>query len=117
MGSASIRTGVSIPPAEEIGLRERKKQRTRRTIERVALDLFARHGFHATTLAQIAHDAEVAPSTLHAYFSAKEDILFSFHDRFCVTARERIVVRPDSERAIDALQSAVSDDVPAFTDD
>jgi Bacterial regulatory proteins, tetR family len=49
-----------------MGLRERKKLRTRQTIERTAMQLFAKHGFHATTLAQIADAAEVAPSTLHA---------------------------------------------------
>jgi AcrR family transcriptional regulator len=108
---------VSRPPGEELGLRERKKQRTRRTIERAALDLFARHGFHGATLAQIAHDAEVAPSTLHAYFPAKEDILFGFHDRFRESARRRIVDRPRSERAIDAIQAWVSEDVPALADD
>jgi AcrR family transcriptional regulator len=53
-------------PEEEIGLRERKKLRTRRAIERVGLDLFARTSFQETTLAEIAKAAEVAPSTLHA---------------------------------------------------
>ena len=36
------------------GLRERKKQRTRETIARAGLELFSAHGYHATTVADIA---------------------------------------------------------------
>jgi AcrR family transcriptional regulator len=104
-------------PEDGVGLRERKKRRTRRTIERVALDLFAGSSFQATTLADIARTAEVAPSTLHAYFPTKEDILFAFYDRFIQTARRRVVDRDLSESLIDAIQAWVSEDVPAFADD
>jgi AcrR family transcriptional regulator len=104
-------------PDDEVGLRERKKLRTRRTIERVALDLFTNSSFQATTLAEIARAAEVAPSTLYTYFPTKEDILFAFYDRFIQTARQRVVDREPSESLIDAIQAWVSEDVPAFADD
>lgn len=104
-------------PDDGIGLRERKKLRTRRTIEHVALDLFASSSFQATTLAQIARAAEVAPSTLHTYFATKEDILFAFYDRFIQTARRRVLDRDFSESLIDAIQAWVSEDVPAFADE
>jgi AcrR family transcriptional regulator len=104
-------------PDDEIGLRERKKLRTRKTIERVALELFARAGFQGTTLAEIAGAAEVAPSTLHAYFPTKEHILFAFYDRFIQTARQRVLDREPPESLIDAIQAWVSEDVPAFADD
>ena len=42
------------------GLRERKKQRTRDTIAKVALELFVEQGFHATTIKQVADAADVA---------------------------------------------------------
>lgn len=115
--AATIWVGMVSLPDEGIGLRERKKLRTRRAIERVGLDLFARTSFQETTLAEIARAAEVAPSTLHAYFPTKEDILFAFYDRFITTARERVLNRDASENMIDAIHAWVSEDVPAFADD
>lgn len=62
------------------GLRERKKDRTRATITRVALQLFARDGFHATTINDIAEAAEVAPRTVSTYFPSKEGIVFDVYE-------------------------------------
>jgi AcrR family transcriptional regulator len=62
---------------ENPGLRARKKERTRATITRVALELFARDGFTATTLAAIADAADVSPRTVSTYFPSKEGIVFA----------------------------------------
>jgi AcrR family transcriptional regulator len=93
-------------------LRERKRARTRATIISAALELFANNGYQGTTLAQIADAAEIAPSTLHAYFPAKEDILFSGQDEATATARERILKRPADETLTDALLAWLEDIVP-----
>jgi len=58
-----------------VGLRERKKARTRALIQEQALRLFATRGYEETTAEQIAAAAEVAVSTLFRYFPTKADIV------------------------------------------
>jgi AcrR family transcriptional regulator len=57
-----------------MGLRERSKARRRATIILAALELFAERGYDATTVADIAAAAEVAPRTVALYFPSKQDI-------------------------------------------
>ena len=61
----------------EPGLRERSKARRRAAIIRAAFELFAERGYDATTVADIAEAAEVAPRTVSMYFPAKQDIAMS----------------------------------------
>ncbi len=62
---------------EHTGLRERSKARRRAAIIRAALELFAERGYDATTVADIAAAAEVAPRTVAMYFPSKQDIAMS----------------------------------------
>jgi len=57
------------------GLRERKKQKTRESIQRTALRLFEKHGYEETTIEEIAAAAEISPSTFFNYFPTKEDVV------------------------------------------
>jgi AcrR family transcriptional regulator len=61
----------------EPGLRERAKARRREAIIRAAYELFAERGYDATTVANIAEAAEVAPRTVAMYFPSKQDIALS----------------------------------------
>lgn len=45
-----------------------------------AVKVFARQGFHQSTVAQIAKEAGVADGTIYLYFKNKDDILVQFFD-------------------------------------
>lgn len=57
------------------GLRERKKQKTKESIQRKAMRLFQNRGYEATTVEDIAAAAEISPSTFFNYFPTKEDVV------------------------------------------
>jgi AcrR family transcriptional regulator len=90
------------------GLRERKKQQTRETIERVALKLFAERGYDETTLADIAEAADISPRTIFAYFESKDDILFCEEDSFLDRMKETLDRRPPGSTTVDALRDFIS---------
>ncbi|HTK65947.1 MAG TPA: TetR family transcriptional regulator [Pseudonocardia sp.] len=66
-------------PAEpQLSLMERRRQSAMQEIADVALELFARDGFEATTVEAIAARAGCSPRTFYRYFGSKEDVMF--HD-------------------------------------
>ncbi|GKQ41019.1 TetR/AcrR family transcriptional regulator [Streptomyces sp. A012304] len=60
-----------------LGLRERKKIKTREAIRAATYALVDEQGYEATTIEQIAERAEVSPSTVLRYFPTKEDIVLT----------------------------------------
>jgi AcrR family transcriptional regulator len=86
------------------GLRERKKQRTREQIIEAAIGLFAERGYHATTIADIASAAEVAPRTFFSYFPSKEAVVFHNVDRNLDALASALRDRLPGETAFDALR-------------
>jgi AcrR family transcriptional regulator len=94
--------------ATKLGLRERKKQQTRETIQRAALRLFAERGYDQTTLADIATAANVAPRTIFAYFESKEDILLCEENGFLSQLKRRLDERPAGTTTVDAIREFLS---------
>ena len=62
--------------ADEMGLRDRKRQRTRQALISAAMRLFAEKGYEQTTVAEIAAGAEVSTKTFFNHFASKDEVLF-----------------------------------------
>ena len=90
-----------------IGLRERKKQRTREAIQREAMRLFGERGYDATTIEQIAEAVEISPSTFFNYFPAKEDVVF--YDEADPAVADIFLSRPPDEPLGVALRQTVTE--------
>ena len=81
--------------AQPTGLRQRKKQKTRESIQRTALRLFEKQGYEQTTIEQIAAAVEISPSTFFNYFPTKEDVVL--YDAYDPMAIRLFLERPKDE--------------------
>ncbi|MEU2335916.1 TetR/AcrR family transcriptional regulator [Streptomyces sp. NPDC006654] len=95
---------TSYPPADipRLGLRERKKIKTREAIRSATYALVEEQGYDATTVEQIAERAEVSPSTVFRYFPTKEDIVLT--DEYDPLMLEELRTRPADEPWPDSLR-------------
>ncbi len=96
--------------ARHLGLRERKKLKTRMAIRDATYALIKEQGYDATTVEQIADRAEVSPSTVFRYFPAKEDIVLTDEYDSLVDGllRERPAGEPVRESLRWALRKAMA---------
>ncbi|MBB5779685.1 TetR/AcrR family transcriptional regulator [Nonomuraea jabiensis] len=98
-----------------VGLRERKKQRTRRALIEAALRLFDEKGFDETTLAEIAAEADVSTRTFFSYFASKEDVVFYDSARKMELAVATLAGRAPGESPGDALLRIVEQSLTWLT--
>lgn len=77
------------------GLRERKKQKTRESIQREAMRLIEQQGYEQTTIEQIAAAVEISPSTFFNYFPTKEDVVL--YDAYDPVLASLLLERPADE--------------------
>ncbi|WP_157253419.1 TetR/AcrR family transcriptional regulator [Nonomuraea typhae] len=87
-----------------MGLRERKKELTRRQIAEAAWRLFAERGFDRVTVTEIAREAQVGPATVFNYFATKEDLFYSGLDEFGARLVAAVEERPAGEPVIAAVR-------------
>jgi AcrR family transcriptional regulator len=97
-----------------LGLRERKKIKTRRAIRREAFRLIEENGYTATTVEQIAEAADVSPSTFFRYFPSKESLLLADDlDPLVVAAFDAQPPELSPTEAIRRAYSGVLESLPA----
>src|SRR5436305_3178035 len=87
----------------EPGLRERKKQQTRRLIADTARGLFAERGFDRVTVAEIARAANVSEATVFNYFATKEDLVYVGMEAFEAELVAAVRDRPPGESVLAAF--------------
>jgi AcrR family transcriptional regulator len=87
-----------------LGLRERKKLRTRALLMDAAIDLCNRQGFERTTVDQIAAVADVSPRTFSRYFSTKDAIALALIDEAIDHVAAELARQPTDINHFEALR-------------
>ncbi|QHW32045.1 TetR family transcriptional regulator [Paenibacillus rhizovicinus] len=104
-----------VPEPGKIGLREKKKRKTRLTLQQQGLRLIREQGYAATTIEQIAEASEISPSTFFRYFPTKEAlILEDDNDPLLIAAFLR---QPAELSPIQAFRAAVREGFADMTGD
>jgi AcrR family transcriptional regulator len=93
----------------ELGIRERKKQRTRQALRQAAVRLFLERGFEATTIADITAAADVAPRTFFSYFQTKEDVVLDDGPQRFDQLQQALQQRPEGEPLLATFRQVALD--------
>ena len=98
-----------------LGLRDRKKIKTREAIRREAMRLIEENGYANTTVEQIAEAAEVSPSTFFRYFPSKEMVLMANDlDQVTIAALEQ---QPPEVPSLQAFRRALKITMARLSED
>lgn len=82
-----------------------------------AIHLFASRGFHATTTAEIAKEAQVSEGTIYKYYSSKRNLLNSLLTPLLKSIRDNFIAKLDETQPLDKLiQQAVEDRIQFGTE-
>jgi len=88
----------------EIGLRDRKKARTRNALSAAALILALERGLDDVTADEIAAAADVSPRTFHNYFASKDEALAAGWRSLLEDYVARLAARPADEPILASLE-------------
>ncbi len=91
----------------ETGLRQRKKDSSRRAIEDAAWELFAERGYDNTSVNDIADRADVAPRTFFRYFPTKEAVMYPEFEELLHLVRVEFHKRSADEPVITSLFESI----------
>ena len=81
--------------------RQREKEQRREGLVDAAERVFVREGYEASTMEQVAAEAEVSKGTLYLYFQNKDELRAAIGERWVTTLIDRL--RPRLERARSGL--------------
>lgn len=87
-----------------MGLREEKKDQTRRLIADTAWRLFADRGFDSVSVAEVAREARVSEATAFNYFRTKEDMFFFRLEATGSRLIDAVSARPAGEPVLTAVR-------------
>lgn len=87
--------------------RERNRDRVHDDIGIAARRLFARQGYAATTIEQVAEEAGVSPRTVFRHFPRKEDLPFHRHDAIRQRFARLLAADPGGRSTLDVLADAL----------
>ncbi|MCX8722159.1 MULTISPECIES: TetR/AcrR family transcriptional regulator [unclassified Lactobacillus] len=78
------------------------------------LKLFSKKGFHATTTAEIAHEAGVSEGTIYKYFKSKDDLLANLLSPMLTEIKDNFFVQLDDYHDLKKLISFLVEDRMQF---
>ncbi|MEV7212535.1 TetR family transcriptional regulator [Kitasatospora cineracea] len=100
-------TPTTAADPQPVGLRERKKRRTRDALVDAAHRLFLCHGYGRTTVDEIASEVEVSQRTFFRYFANKEEVALAVLAEAEQSFLECLRARPAGENPLEAMRGAV----------
>lgn len=73
-----------------VAIAARRGPETREAILSAAIELFARRGYHATSMRALAAAADVQPAAIYHWYASKESILVELQDDFMERLTQRV---------------------------
>jgi AcrR family transcriptional regulator len=99
-------------PERDRAAAPRRGPETREAIDSAAVDLFAKLGYHATSMRALAAAAEIQPAAIYHWYPRKEAILVHLQDEFMEQLTERVVAAmEEQDRPALKLAAAVREHV------
>jgi len=96
-------------------LRDKHKNQTRRALRNAALGLFAKQGYDATTIEEIAEKAGVSTRTFFRYFPTKEDVLYHGERDWVQMFVDVYATQPAKLNDLDAMRIALETLAPRIS--
>lgn len=95
-------------PVADVGLRERKKDATRRALAERAFALAGQRGFDGFTIAELVADVDVSRRTFSNYFASKADCIAAVTDGWLDDVLDAIRDAPRDASLLEVLHTGLT---------